>query len=215
MDEAVEKMTQNTRAKRLILASQSAVRAALLRNAGLRFETLPAHVDEAALLAKNAEKTPSEIALCLAEAKARAVTSRQQDSLVIGADQLLVFDGAILQKPQSRQEAAARLELLSGRSHQLVTASVLAFGAEIVWRHVEIGELGMHELSWNEIARHMAEEEDFVLQSVGGYRLEGPGIRLFASLEGDHFAMLGLPLVPLIAALRRLAPRLLPGFEAS
>jgi septum formation protein len=198
---------------RLVLASQSPIRSALLAQAGLDFKTRPASVDESSLIAKSTDLPPPEIAMHLAEAKAGYVASRHPEAIVVGADQLLVLEGAILQKPENHEAARQRLERLSGKSHLLVTGVVLAMGDRIVWRHAETAVLTMHELSPNEIARHMAEEEDAVLQSVGAYRLEGPGIRLFAALEGDFYAMLGLPLLPLLCALRLHAPECLPGLD--
>lgn len=157
---------------------------------------------------------PQQIALELAEAKARAIATAEPEALVIGADQLLVVDGMLLQKPANLEQARERLRLLSGRSHELVTGVVLVSGRTCLWSHVDNAVLRMHELSRQEIERHLIEEGDAVLQSVGAYRLEGPGIRLFASLEGDYFAMLGLPLLPLISALRRHAPSLVPGMTS-
>ncbi len=204
-------MIAETKAPALILASQSPVRAELLRGAGLAFHTMAAHVDETGLIAGMADADPAEIAVKLAEAKACSIAAAQPESLVIGADQVLVADGKILQKPASLDQARQRLELLSGKSHELVTGVALVAGDTSLWSHVDKAVLTMHELSQQEIEHQLAEDGDAVLQSVGAYRLEGPGIRMFASLEGDHFAMLGLPLLPLISALRRLAPSLVPG----
>ena len=196
-------MKQNPSRQSLVLASQSPIRAALLRQSGLKFSTCPASVDEAGLIAQNAGRPPEEIALALAAAKALAVAGTNRESLVIGADQLLVHDGKILQKPRDLKEAQARLEMLSGTEHQLVTGVVLAKAHALVFRHAETGRLTMHALSPAEIADALALDGEAVLQSVGAYRLEGPGIQLFAALEGDYFAMLGLPLVPLLGAIRR------------
>ena len=196
-------MTQNRSAPPLVLASQSPIRAALLRAAGLAFTARPAHVDEAGLIARNACCPPEAIALELAAAKALAIAVTDPDALVVGADQLLVHEGRILQKPNDMAAARQRLELLSGAEHQLVTGAVLARGDTILFRHAETGRLTMHALSPSEIAAALALDGEAVLQSVGAYRLEGPGIQLFAALEGDYFAMLGLPLVPLLGAIRR------------
>ena len=204
-------MIAETEAPVLVLASQSPVRAELLRGAGLAFRTMAAHVDETGLIANMAGVDPGEIAIKLAEAKARAIAATKPDALVIGADQLLVVGDKILQKPGNREEARQRLELLSGKRHKLVTGVALVSGENCLWSHVDKAVLTMHELSQQEIEHQLAEEGDSILQSVGAYRLEGPGIRMFASLEGDHFAMLGLPLLPLISALRRFAPALVTG----
>lgn len=211
----MDKMTDNKRFSAFVLASQSAVRARLLHNAGLRIEVSPALVDELGLIAANAGESPDNVAAILAKAKAETLARKRPDALVIGADQLLVLHGEILQKPESLDGAHKRLAVLSGCSHQLITAVVLAVGDSILWSHVESATLTMHVLSEAEIARHLAEDGAASLQSVGAYRLEGPGIRLFAALEGDYFAMLGLPVVPLLSALRRLAPEFLPGAALS
>lgn len=210
-DPPVDNKMENANAPPLILASQSLVRTQLLRSAGVAFETRPAFVDEAVLIRDCEEKPPSEIALHLAKNKALAIGRHHGEAVVIGADQVLVCDGAILQKPVNLDEARKRLAVLSGRRHQLVTAVVLAKGERCLWRHAEIATLTMHELSPQEIIRYLDEEGVDVLQSVGAYRLEGPGIRLFAKLEGDYFSMLGLPLVPLLAALRQNFPDLFSG----
>ena len=203
-------MTDNPTPDRLVLASQSPVRAELLRNAGLAFQTLSAHVDEAGLIARNRGKNPEDLALSLATAKAQASPVSAND-LVIAADQLLVLKGTVLQKPIDMAAARQRLCDLAGKTHQLVTGAVLALQGEIVFEHVSVAHLTMHALSDTEIDQTLALDGQTVLQSVGAYRLEGPGISLFAALEGDYFAMLGLPLVPLLAAIRRHARHLLPG----
>ena len=207
----VDNMTEKTPERHLILASQSSVRARLLRDAGVAFETRPAFVDEASLIGEAGKKMPSEIAVELATAKARAVGKRDPQAIVIGGDQLLTVDGTVLQKPVDLEAAHRRLSLLSGRSHELVTAVVLVLDDRVVWQHVETARLFMHALSSDEIAAYLKEDGPEVLQSVGSYRLEGPGIRLFAKLEGDYFAMLGLPLVPLLAALRQKSSELISG----
>lgn len=196
-------MMHNHSAPPLVLASQSPIRAALLRDAGLGFTTRPAFVDEAGLLARIDGRPPEAIALELAAIKALAIARENPESLVIGADQVLVHEGHILQKPADMADARQRLELLSGMDHHLVTGAVLVRGDTILFRHAETGRLTMHALSASEIATALALEGEAVLQSVGAYRLEGPGIQLFAALEGDYFAMLGLPLVPLLGAIRR------------
>jgi septum formation protein len=204
-------MRETPTKRHLVLASQSPIRARLLRNTGLPFESVPAPVDEAALIRENRQSSPAAIAIVLATAKAQAVGRQRSNDLVIGADQVLDKDGAILQKPSDRRGAEERLALLSGRSHRLVTAVVVTRGDQLIWQHVETATLTMHDLSSKEIVHYLDEEGADVLQSVGAYRLEGPGIRLFARLDGDYFAMLGLPLVSLLAALRQHAADFLPG----
>ena len=195
-------MTQNPTAPHLVLASQSPIRKALLSETGLAFETAPAHVDEAGLIARLEGEMPEVLAENLARAKAFIVAESRPDAFIIGADQLLVLDGAILQKPVDMAAARQRLEALSGTTHHLVTGVVLVRNEEVLFSHAETARLTMHTLSSEEIERALAKDGKAVLQSVGAYRLEGPGINLFAALEGDYFAMLGLPLVPLLGALR-------------
>ena len=195
----------------LVLASQSSVRKELLTNAGLRFDCVPAHVDEAGIIARHRGQGPAHVAGLLARAKAGAVSAEHGDDLVIGADQLLILEGVMLQKPENLEAARRRLGELSGKTHHLVTAAVIQRGAETVFAHVETGALTMHALTPGDIDAQIAREGEALLWSVGAYRLEGPGISLFAAIEGDYFALLGLPLVPLMSALRRLAPDLLIG----
>ncbi|MGO9816598.1 MAG: Maf family protein [Acidocella sp.] len=188
-------------APRLILASTSAARQAMLRQAGLDFAAIPSGVDEAALK-QGFAGTPEELALALAAAKARAVGASHPGALVLGADQLLVCDGAVFDKPADLDEAAAHLRRLSGRTHQLVTAACVVTGGEIAWSHVERATLSVRELSEAFIARYLAAEGKEVLGCVGAYRLEGLGAQLFTRIEGDHFTILGLSLLPLLGFLR-------------
>lgn len=187
----------------LILASGSQTRATLLRNAGIAFVVRPAAIDERAveapLIARGA--TPKDVAAALAEAKALAI-SREHPGLVLGADQVLDLDGRQWSKPRSRAEAADQLAALAGRTHALHSALAVARGGAVAWRHVESARLAMRPLTAAEIAAYLAEVGDAALASVGAYQIEGPGIRLFARIDGDHFTILGLPLLPLLAYLR-------------
>lgn len=191
---------------RLVLASRSSSRAALLAGAGLAFDTVPSVVDERAidgpLLAAGTD--PAEIALHLAEAKALDVSSRRPADLVLGADQTLGLDGELFVKPESVDEARTHLLRLRGRAHRLHSALVLARGDEILWHHVSSATLTMRSFSDVFLERYLATLGPEVTRTVGCYRLEGPGIRLFESIEGDYFTILGLPLLPLLDQLRRL-----------
>jgi septum formation protein len=187
----------------LILASGSQTRATLLRNAGMAFSVHPAAIDERAveapLIARGA--TPKEVAAALAEAKALAV-SRAHPGLVIGADQTLDLDGRQWHKPRSLAEAADQISALAGRTHALHSALAVARDGALTWRHIESARLAMRPLTADEIAAYLAEAGDAALTSVGAYQIEGPGIRLFERIDGDHFTILGLPLLPLLAYLR-------------
>ena len=191
---------------RLILASQSAARAEMLRRAGLTFETEPAKIDEAALIAsfKSEQAEARGIADALAELKAQRVSNRHPDAIVIGADQLLICEGEIFSKPGTRAKARRQLEALSGRTHQLISAVCLACSGHAIWRHVDRAELALRTLSGEAIDLYLAEAGDAVLQCVGAYQLEGLGVRLFAKVEGDYFTILGMPLIPLLQGLREL-----------
>lgn len=192
---------QNQAETRLILASTSAARRAMLRQAGLDFAAIPSGVDEATLK-QGFTGTPEELALALAEAKARAVSAAHPQALVLGADQLLVCEGAVFDKPADLAEAALHLRRLSGRAHQLVTAACVVRGEEIIWSHAERATLEVRGLSEDFIARYLEAEGAEILGCVGAYRLEGLGAQLFTRVEGDYFTILGLSLLPLLGFLR-------------
>jgi septum formation protein len=186
---------------RLILASGSAARQTLLRNAGLKFFAIPPAVDEDAMK-RDFAGTPAELALALGRAKAAMVAEHYPADLVIGADQLLVCEGKTYSKPASLEEAAAQLHALSGRTHTLVTAVCILQGEAAVWSDVAEARLTMRPLSQAFIADYLAAERNTVRTTVGAYQLEGRGAQLFAAIEGDFFTILGLNLLPLLAFLR-------------
>lgn len=192
----------------LVLASSSATRRELLLRAGLRFEAVAAAVDEAAIKesARAEGIPPADAAILLAEAKARRIATRRPEALVIGCDQLLVCpmdDGDDwFDKPADGAAARAQLLRLRGRRHELVTATVAWRGGQRVWQDVTTPRLTMRAFSEAFLDAYLAEEGERVTASVGGYRLEGPGIHLFSRVEGEHSAILGLPLLPLLAFLR-------------
>jgi septum formation protein len=191
----------------LILASQSSSRKALLAGAGLDFVATPAALDERAVenAAIAAGADARQVAIALAEAKALAV-SAPADAVVIGADQILALGPGLLHKPDSLEAARAQLERLRGKTHRLHAGIAMAIGGRIVWSAVDTAELTMRDFSAAERDAVLALEGPAVLSSVGGYRLEGPSIRLFEAIRGDYFTILGLPLLPLLAALRLHAP---------
>ncbi|MCB9992501.1 MAG: Maf family protein [Hyphomicrobiaceae bacterium] len=187
---------------RLILASASPTRCQLLENAGLSFEIAPAHLDEIAFDSLFESEGRIAHAAALASAKARKVSQSNPDALVIGADQTLSLGNTLMHKAPNLRGARAQLQRLSGKSHILTSAVALARNGDIVWNTVDEAELTMTAFSDVECDQILALEGDAILGSVGCYRLEGPSIRLFKSVSGDYFTILGLPLLPLIAALR-------------
>lgn len=189
----------------LILASGSATRAGLLRAAGLDFTVMTPGVDEAAIKeAAQAEGIPpADAALLLAEAKAARISRRHPDALVIGADQLLVCGDAWFDKPADAEAAKSQLARLSGRRHELVTAVLCHRGGARVWQHVAVPRLTMRALRPEVIADYVAAEGEAVTKSVGAYRVEGLGLRLFSRIEGGHSEILGLPMLPLLGFLRQ------------
>lgn len=187
---------------RLILASSSRSRADMLRNAGVEFEIVPAHADEDAVKQSMAGSGAPAIAEALAELKALTISTKHPKALVLGADQILDFEGEIVSKSESMPGAAALLRRLRGKSHRLVTAAALVLDGAPVWRHVEISTLHMRQFSDEFLQSYVAAEGDDLLSGVGCYRLEGRGSQLFERIEGDYFSILGLPLLPLLAALR-------------
>lgn len=193
---------------KLILASASGTRRGMLEAAGLGFEVRPAAIDEDAVKAGLREQglDASALALALAEAKA-AAGPPDADVLVLGCDQTLERDdGSMIDKPRSRDEAAAQLRSLAGRPHRLHSAAaIVEHGPErgrVVWREVETVTLLVRPLSEDFLAWYLDREYEAVRHNVGGYRIEGPGVQLFDRIDGSHFAILGLPLLSLLAYLR-------------
>lgn len=186
---------------RLILASGSAARQHMLRQAGVKFSTIPADIDEAALK-RGFSGSPAQLALALAAAKAAMVAKSHAPALVIGADQLLVCGETYFSKPENLGQVATQLRALSGQTHTLITAVSVLQGEQTLWSHVAEARLTMRELSEDFIANYLAAEGEAVLGCVGAYRLEGLGAQLFDHIEGDFFTILGLNLLPLLGFLR-------------
>lgn len=189
----------------LVLASTSRARAALLCAAGLVFDTASPGVDEESVKeAAKAEGLPADdAALLLAELKARRISERVPGAVVIGADQILVCGGRWFDKPADRGAAAAQLAALSGEAHSLVTAVLCMRGGVVLWRHVARPRLVMRTLAPAVIEAYLDAAGEAVLSSVGAYQAEALGVRLFAAIEGEHAAILGLPLLPLLGFLRQ------------
>ncbi|KAB2677594.1 Maf-like protein [Brucella tritici] len=190
---------------KLVLASKSPFRSALLKNAGIEFSTASADIDERAVEAPLYETgaTPEEVAQVLAEAKALDVSEKNPGAVVIGCDQTLSLGDEIFHKPADME--AARLQLLkfSGKTHQLNSAVVLVKDGKTLWRHVSIARMTMRDLDPGFVGRYLGRVGDVALSSVGAYQVEGPGIQLFEKIEGDYFTIVGLPLLPLLAELRK------------
>lgn len=191
-------------AKQVVLASASAARASLLKAAGVLFTVDPADIDEGALKQQAREAGHSALvcALALASEKASVVSRRHPDVLVIGGDQVLAAGADWFDKPRDIGEARMQLRSLRGRSHTLATAVCVATAGSPVWRATSVPKLTMRRFSDDFLAAYLAMERESVLASVGAYRLEGRGAQLFSRIAGDHFAVLGLPLIELLGFLR-------------
>jgi len=188
--------------ERLILASQSQARQTLLANAGIEFEAVAAEIDERALQQASGRTSPGEIAGLLANEKARSVSIRRPGQLVVGADQTLALGQDLFTKPAGRVQAAEQLRILAGRSHELHSAVAVARDGAILFEAVEMAVMTMRHLSEPEIEAYLDEAGAAVRSSVGAYQIEGIGVNLFDRIQGDHFTILGLPVLRLLAFLR-------------
>ena len=187
----------------LILASQSPSRRAMLTDAGVSFTAESPGVDEESVKASLAGLPPRDLADALAELKALKVATRHPDASVLGSDSVVALaDGALLDKPQTREQAADHLARMSGAVHHLWSAAVVAEGGRPVWRHVEAARMHVRALSYSFIEAYLDAEWPAIAGCVGCYRVEGPGVQLFDRIEGSHFTVLGLPLIPVLGYLR-------------
>jgi septum formation protein len=179
----------------------------MLQAAGLSFAAVAPEVDESALKGELAAANPpsgaSDVAAALARAKAQAVSARMPSALIIGADQVLALGDELFDKPGDAARAREQLQRLRGKPHQLHTAAALAEGGKIVWRRVEVATLYMRPFSDAYLDAYLAEAGPSIFGTVGGYEIEGRGIQLFERVEGDHFTIIGLPLLALLAELRK------------
>ncbi len=189
--------------ERLILASRSAARRSLLTQAGVEYSATDAGVDEDAIKDASGHLSPAELAVELAAAKALAVSRRDPEPWVLGADQTLEFDGGLISKAGTLEEARARLAAMRGRSHYLHSGLALARNGSVVWSSVDTATMKVRQFSDAFLKTYLEKEGDALLSVVGSYRLEGLGSQLFEAVEGDYFTVLGLPLWSLLNELRR------------
>lgn len=187
----------------IILASGSAIRAQLLRNAGVAFDVVMPRIDETAIrqALQSEDAAPRDIADHLAEMKAARVAAKHSGSLVIGCDQVLALDRDCLAKPETPQIALEQLKSMRGRAHQLLSAAVIYGEGKPLWRHVGVVRLHMREASDTYLSDYVDRNWDQIRQCVGAYQLEAEGVRLFHRIEGDYFNVLGLPLLELLSYL--------------
>ena len=175
----------------------------MLSAAGVPFEAVAAGVDEDAAKAALGRGRPRDLVDALAELKAVKVSSRMPGVLVLGSDSLVALDdGSVLDKPESREQAAEHLSRVSGRVHHLWSAAVVAEDGRATWRHVEAAKMHVRPLSYSFISAYLDSEWPTISGCVGCYRMEGPGVQLFDRVEGSHFTVLGMPLIPVLAHLR-------------
>lgn len=192
----------NAAPPRLILASKSASRRAMLDAAGVAYESIPADLDERAVEAGLEGAAPAEVAEALAVAKAAAVAPLHPGALVLGSDSLVVCAGHRFDKPGSREEAGEHLRFFSGKVMELHSAAALVKDGGCEWSHASLARLHVRELSEDFIAAYLDMEWPAIGHTVGAFRIEGPGVQLFSEIEGDQFTVLGMPLLPLLGALR-------------
>ncbi|EJW21062.1 hypothetical protein IMCC14465_08580 [alpha proteobacterium IMCC14465] len=194
-------VTTNADAPRLVLASASKVRADILSGAGVDFDICPSDVDENIL--KDTLSDGGALALALAAEKAHAVSAQYPDHIVLGADQILSCDGRLFDKPRNMDEASKNLMFLRGKTHQLINGLALVLNGETVWQNTATASLTMREFSEAFLDMYLHQAGTSILSSVGCYRLEAEGSQLFEKIDGDYFTVLGLPLMPLLGALRQ------------
>ena len=193
-------------AAKLILASKSGSRRALMSGAGLVFDSRAAEIDERAVEARLSARyaKPTEVAVELAMAKARWVSEREPEAYVIGSDQVLSLGDRLFHKPLTMGEAGDHIRAMSGKTHYLNCGVAIAFRGEVIWSDISVAAMTMRTISPAFLQTYLDMAGEGILQSVGAYQFEGPGIQLFDTIEGDYFTILGLPMLQLLAGLRAL-----------
>jgi nucleoside triphosphate pyrophosphatase len=186
----------------LVLASQSRTRKILLANAGLAFETMPADIDERGVQQTSKLSMPGEVASLLAREKARFVSARKAGHYVVGADQTLALGNRLFNKPDGRVAAAEQIRALAGQTHELHSAIAVVLDGQILFETVAVARMSVRLLGSDAISAYLDAAGEAVTSSVGAYQLEGLGVHLFEKIDGDHFTILGLPLLPLLAFFR-------------
>jgi septum formation protein len=186
----------------IILASTSSTRQALVRNAGISFDVFPPHVNERQLVSEHPEWNPEQVSLSLAEEKALSVSRNHAETLVIGADQVLALGTVMYSKPKDQQDCRTQLAALRGQTHRLISSVAVARKGVITWSFSDTALLRMREFTDQFIDYYIEKAGAGILKSVGSYQVEGLGLQLFDTIEGDYFTVLGLPLLPLLSYLR-------------
>lgn len=196
-----ERLSGSSRA--IVLASASLARRQMLEAAALNFDIQPSAIDEDALKSDVSRLGASDVAIRLAIAKAKAISDLHPEAAVIGSDQVLEFAGALLSKPVDLAEARRHLQLLRGQTHHLHSAAAIVIDGRTTWAAVRTARLVMRTFSDTFLDSYIVSEQDWICQSVGAYRIEGRGVQLFEEIDGDHFTILGMPLLELLKELRR------------
>ena len=180
------------------LASKSETRAKLLKQANIEFTSLEHGVDENEVKMLSSHLSPTNLVVKLAELKATQPTTENENDLVIGADQVLDLEGKLFNKAKNKQEAREQLKSLNGKTHKLITSTIIAQNKKIIWRHLDVSNLQMRNLNEGEIENYLNNLDDKILNFIGGYAIEQEGIKLFKKIEGDFFSIQGISLLPLI-----------------
>ena len=180
------------------LASKSETRAKLLKQANIEFTSLEHGVDENEVKMLSSHLSPTNLVVKLAELKATQPTTENENDLVIGADQVLDLEGKLFNKAKNKQEAREQLKSLNGKTHKLITSTIIAQNKKIIWRHLDVSNLQMRNLNEGEIENYLNNLDDKILNFIGAYAIEQEGIKLFKKIEGDFFSIQGISLLPLI-----------------